>query len=211
MRACFSTKWSKDQIADIDDAFFRWGETNGKHYQLTFSRNYFCLIYRKDLIQKNNIGFPIKTWDDLIKAGVALNGKDETSGIQRYGLGQAFGLGKVDPPIFTYDTLTNQSADIFNADGTANWTTKEMVAALTRMSDMVKKYKITPEAAVSYDIEQVYQDFMAGRYAVITGASVRIPALRAGANFDPNSIELIHYPGNGKNGFRARPFFRAGQ
>jgi multiple sugar transport system substrate-binding protein len=54
---------------------------------------------------------------------------------------------------------------------------------------------------VSYNIEDVYQDFMAGKYAMITGASVRIPSLRAGANFDPNSIELIHYPGDGKAEF----------
>ncbi len=200
LESLFLNNWSKDQIADIDDAFFRWGETNGKHYQITFSRNYFSIVYRKDLIQKYNIDFPFHTWDALVKAAVKLNGKDETTGIQRYGLGQAFGLGKVDPPIFTYDALTHQK-DIFNSDGTANWTTKEMVAALTRMSEMVKQYKITPESAVSYNIEDVYQDFMAGKYAMITGASVRIPSLRAGANFDPNSIELIHYPGDGKAEF----------
>lgn len=200
LESLFLNKWPKDQVADIDDAFFRWGETNGKHYQITFSRNYFCIIYRKDLIAKNNVAFPFHTWDALVQGAVKLNGTDEKTGIQRYGLGQSFGLGKVDPPIFTYDALTHQP-DIFNKDGTANWTTPQMVAALTRMADMVKKYKITPESAVSYNIEDVYQDFMAGKYAMITGASVRIPALRAGANFDPSTIELIHYPGDGKSEF----------
>ena len=42
---------------------------------------------------------------------------------------------------------------------------------------------------------------MAGKYAMITGASVRIPALRQGANFDPQSIEIIHYPGDGSSPF----------
>jgi multiple sugar transport system substrate-binding protein len=69
------------------------------------------------------------------------------------------------------------------------------------MSDMVKKYKITPESAVNMNIEDVYQDFMAGKYAMITGASVRVPALRQGANFDKSSIEIIHYPGDGSTKF----------
>jgi len=200
LESLFLNKWSKEQIADIDDSFFHWGETNGKHYQITHSRNYFALIYRKDLLEKFNIAFPFKSWDDMIQAAVKMTGVDEKTGIMRYGLGQSYGLGKVDPPIFTYDALTHQP-DIFNADGSANWTTKEMVAAVTRMNDMVKKYKITPETAVNFDIEDVYQDFMAGKYAMITGASVRVPALRLGANFDPNSIEIIHYPGDGTGEF----------
>jgi len=195
LQSLFLDDWSEEEVADIDDAFFRWGETDGKNYQITFSRNYFSLIYRKDLLEKAGISLPFKSWDDFVQACVKLNGVDENTGIKRYGLGQAFGLGKVDPPIFLYDALTHQDEDIFHADGRANWTTPEMVEALSRMSDMIKKYQITPEGAVSYDIEDVYQDFMAGRYAIITGASVRIPQLREGANFDPSTIELIHYPG----------------
>jgi multiple sugar transport system substrate-binding protein len=200
LESLFLDDWTAEEIEDIDDSFFRWGETNGKHYQITHSRNYFALIYRKDLIEKFNIEFPFKSWDAMIQAAQKMTGVDETTGIMRYGLGQSFGLGKVDPPIFTYDALTHQE-DIFNADGTANWTTPQMVNAVSRMSDMVKKYKITPEEAVNFDIEDVYQDFMAGKYAMMTGASVRIPALRNGANFDPNSIEIIHYPGDGTEPF----------
>jgi len=200
LESLFLDKWTDDEIKDIDDAFFEWGETNGKHYQITHSRNYFALIYRKDLIEKYNVQFPFKTWDDMIQGAVKMTGIDEKTGIMRYGLGQSFGLGKVDPPIFTYDALTHQD-DIFNADGTANWTTPEMVVAVSRMADMVKKYKITPEEAVSFNIEDVYQDFMAGKYAMVTAASVRVPTLRAGANFDPSTIEIIHYPGNGTSDF----------
>jgi len=129
---------------------------------------------------------------------VKLTGKDPDTGLMRYGLGQAYGLGKVDPPIYTYEALTTQE-DIFNADGSANWTTDAMVNALTRMSDMVKKYGITPEEAVNFDIEDVYQDFMAGKYAMITAGSVRIPSIRNGVNFDPNTVELIHYPGDAES------------
>ncbi len=200
LESLFLDDWTEEEVSDINDSFFRWGETDGKHYQITFSRNYFSLIYREDLIKKYNIDFPFKTWDEMIQAAVKMTGVDEETGIMRYGLGQSFGLGKVDPPIFTYDALTHQP-DIFNPDGTADWTTKEMENAVARMSDMVKKYKITPESAVNFDIEDVYQDFMAGKYAMMTGASVRIPALRAGANFDPESIELIHYPGDGTADF----------
>jgi multiple sugar transport system substrate-binding protein len=200
LESLFLDDWSAEEIADIDDAFFEWGETNGKHYQITHSRNYFALIYRKDLLEKAGVQLPFKGWDDMVQAAVKMTGVDPATGMLRYGLGQSFGLGKVDPPIFTYDALTHQD-DIFNADGTANWTTPEMVRAVSRMSDMVKRYKVTPEEAVTFDIEDVYQDFMAGKYAMITAASVRVPTLRAGANFDPSTIEIIHYPGDGTSDF----------
>lgn len=200
LESLFLNDWSDEEIADIDDSFFRWGETNNKHYQITFSRNYFALIYRKDLLEEYNIDFPFASWDDMVAAAAKMTGEDPDTGLMRYGLGQAYGLGKVDPPIYTYEALTTQK-DIFNADGTANWTTDEMVNSLTRMSDMVKKYGITPESAVNMDIEDVYQDFMAGKYAMITGASVRIPAIRAGANFDPETVEIIHYPGDENSDF----------
>lgn len=200
LQSLFLDEWTDEEIDDIDDAFFRWGETDGKNYQITFSRNYFSLIYRTDLFEKHNISLPLKNWDELVEAAEKLNGIDQTTGIRRYGLGQAYGLGKIDPPIFVYDALTHQE-DIFHRDGRANWTTPQMVRALQRMSDMVHVSQITPEAAVTYDIEDVYQDFMAGRYAMMTGASVRIPQLRDGANFDPDTIELMHYPGDGSGDF----------
>ena len=200
LQSLFLDDWTQAEVDDIDDAFFRWGETDGKNYQITFSRNYFSLIYRKDLFEKHGISLPLRSWDGLVQAAVQLTGVDQATGIDRYGLGQAYGLGKIDPPIFVYDALTHQD-DIFHPDGRANWTTPQMVRALERMSEMVHRYQITPEAAVTYDIEDVYQDFMAGRYAMMTGASVRIPALRAGANFDPSTIELMHYPGDGSGDF----------
>jgi multiple sugar transport system substrate-binding protein len=64
------------------------------------------------------------------------------------------------------------------------------------MVDMITKHKITPETAVSYDQEEVFQDFTAGKYGMISGAAVRVPTLRREAKaFDPLSIQLIFWPG----------------
>jgi multiple sugar transport system substrate-binding protein len=190
----FLDDWTDAEIADIADSFWDWGAEPDRHYQITFSRNYFGLMYRQDLMDEYNIATPFQSWDDLIAAAQTLTGEDEEIGIQRYGLGQAFGTGKVDPPVFTYMALDRQG-DLFTEDGRAMFATPAVEESLEMMIDMVTEYGITPDTAVSYDQEQVFQDFIAGRYAMIVGAGVRVPSLRGQAsNFPGDSIRLGFYP-----------------
>ncbi len=190
----FLDDWTEEEVADISDSFWEWGAEPDKHYQITFSRNYFSLMYRQDLMDEYGISTPFESWDDLISAAQTLTGRDEEIGIDRYGLGQAFGTGKVDPPVFTYIALDKQGT-LFTEEGRAMFATPEVEESLQLMIDMITEYGITPETAVSYDQEQVFQDFIAGRYAMIVGAAVRVPTLRGQASsFPPESITLGFYP-----------------
>ena len=190
----FLNEWSNDEVADIDDSFFQWGITDGKHYQVTHSRNYFCPIIRQDLFDEYGLSSDIKSWSALISAAKKFNGTDANTGIQRWGMGQAFGTGKVDPPLFIYAMLDRQDS-LFTPDGKANWANRVGAESLQGMVDMITKHKITPETAVSYDQEEVFQDFTAGKYGMISGAAVRVPTLRREAKaFDPLSIQLILWP-----------------
>lgn len=190
----FIGDWSRSEVEDISDSFWDWGAQNGNHYQITFSRNYFSLMYRQDLFDQYGIETPLEDWDALIGAAQQLTGRDEELGLDRWGLGQAFGTGKVDPPIYTYIALDKQG-DLFTDDGRADFATPEVAESLDLMIDMITDYGITPETAVSYDQEELFQDFIAGRYGMIVGAAVRIPSLRSQAsNFPPESIRLAFYP-----------------
>ena len=190
----FLKTWSKEEIADVDDSFFKWGVTNGKHYQATFSRNYFSPMIRQDLFDEFGLSSDMKSWSDLTSAAIKLNGTDSKTGIKRWGLGQAFGTGKVDPPLFIYMQLADQES-LFAKNGKADWANPAGAKALQTMIDMITKQKITPDAAVPYDQEEVFQDFTAGKYGMISGAAVRVPKLRReAAAFDPLSIQLILWP-----------------
>ena len=84
----FLGDWSAEEIADVDDAFFQFGERDGKHYTLTLNKNCTGLFYREDLLKEAGLQVP-ETFEELYDSAKALTGTD-ASGIQRYGLGMSF-------------------------------------------------------------------------------------------------------------------------
>lgn len=62
----FLKDWTEEEIADIDDSFFNFGVRDGKHYQITHSRNYMAMYYRADLFEEKGLEVP-KTWDEFIE------------------------------------------------------------------------------------------------------------------------------------------------
>lgn len=191
----FLSEWSKEDLEDIDDAYWKFGNKDGKHYQVTLSRNYIALLYREDLLKEKGIELPFKSWDDLIDAATKLTEKDSATGLQRYGLGQAFSAESTDPQVFVPSAISKQG-DLFAEDGKANWSTDAGVASMELQLDMVRKYKVTPDNAVSSTVEDVYNDFKAGRYAMMIGAGVRVPTLQAESTFDGSTVQMTYFPGD---------------
>ena len=162
----FLSEWSEEDIQDVDDAFWRIGNKDGKHYQVTLSRNYISIIYRKDLLETKGIEVPIMTWDDLIVAAKELTEVDPETGIMRWGLGQAFATEQADPPLIVQGIL-NEQPSLFAEDGTARWSTEAGIRALEMLRNMILVHGITPESAVTSSVEDMYQEFSAGKYAMI--------------------------------------------
>ncbi|MFC5702645.1 ABC transporter substrate-binding protein [Cohnella faecalis] len=189
----FLNSWTPEDIKDIDDAYWAFGNKDGKHYQVTLSRNYIGILYREDLLAEKGIKVPFKTWDELIDAAVKLTEKDAATGIQRYGFGQAFSPESPDPQVFPPSLIQSQG-DMFTEGGKANWSTDAGVTAMNRQLDMVTKYKVTPDSAISSSVEDVYNEFKAGRYAMMIGAGVRIPTLQKESTFDGSKIQMTYFP-----------------
>lgn len=189
----FLGDWSEDEIADVDNVFWNFANKDGKHYQFTISPNYMSIIYREDLLEEKGIEVPFKTWDDFVDAAKKLTEEDPETGIMRYGFGQAFSMDAPNPSIFA-SALIEEQGDMFTEDGKANWSTDSGIKAMNLQLDMVREHGVTPEEAVSYTIEDLYNDFKSGKYAMITGAGVRIPTLQEEATFDPETIQQTHYP-----------------
>ena len=194
----FLKDWTEEEIADIDDSFFNFGVRDGKHYQITHSRNYMAMYYRADLFKEKELEVP-KTWDEFIEVCQKLTEVDPDTGIQRYGFGQAFNVDKVDPQIMT-SLLLDAQGNLFTEEGKADWANAAGEEALQFQLDCITKYGITPEAAVNLTGEELFTEFAAGKYAIITGGAVRVPTVRADVPFDPSAVQLMLYPSKDGNG-----------
>lgn len=188
----FLSDWSAEDVADIDDAFWQLGAGDGTHYQVTHSRNYFGVFYRKDLFEQKNIAQP-KTWDELIAAAQALTETDASTGIQRYGFGQALSVDKADSGVAATGLLDLQGS-LFSDTGEANWANDNGRQAFQLAIDLVDKHKVTPANALTMTPDDLYKDFSAGKYAMISGAGVRMGALQTDATFDPANIGFMLFP-----------------
>lgn len=184
--------WSDEEVADIDDAFWQFGTRDGNHYQITFSRNYITLYYRADLFEKYEIEIP-RTWDELIAAAQKLTGYDEELGVQRWGFGLGLSTEDVDAQLMTNMILSEQGT-LFNEDGTANWANDVGVKALDTMCKFITEYGITPETAVSTTGEDLWVDFQAGKYAMMSGGAIRVNTVRQNCVYDPSAVQIMLWP-----------------
>lgn len=190
----FLDDWNGDEVADVSDAFWRFGMQDGNHFQVALSRNYVAIMYRKDLFEEKGIDLPLSGIDELIEAAKVLTERDEDLGIQRYGLGQAFSRDRADPPLASALLLAEQG-EMYTEDGKANWATDAGVRAFETVADMVREHGITPESAVSKTVEDLYREFAAGQYAMIMGAGVRMPRVRSEITVtDPENVGFMLIP-----------------
>ena len=187
----FLGDWTAEEIADVDDAFFRFGERDGKHYTLTLNKNCTGLIYREDLLEKAGLSVPT-SFDELYETAKALTGKDE-SGIDRYGLGMSFSTETNDAQAIV-NWLLQENGGLFNEDGTANWANDAGLKAIDWTINCINT-GVTPAESVNTTIEDIYTEFAAGKYAMSIASAVRLSSLRQNASFDGSTIQFTPLPG----------------
>lgn len=188
----FLSDWTEEEIADVDDGFFRFSERDGKHYALTLSKNATVLFYREDLLENAGLSVPT-TFEEIADAAEVLTGTDEETGMQRYGLGMSFATENNDPQMII-NYLLQEQGELFHEDGTANWATDAGVDAVNWIVDCVDS-GITPAESVNTDIETIYTEFASGKYAMSVASGVRLASLRESATFDGSTIQIAPLPG----------------
>ena len=174
----FIHDWSDERRADITDSYYNLCNVDGAQYCLFTSRNYIGVLYRKDIFEEAGLdAAAIRTWEDFRAAAEALTATDANGNVTRWGFGQQFSPDFPDPQMYV-PLVLEQQGDIFNPDGTPAWATEAGVAAMTEMTSYVSDAGPTPPAAVNYSAEDLYEQFAAGRMAMITGASVRVSTMQ---------------------------------
>ena len=191
----FGEDLTKEEIADVDDVYWSFGNRDGKHYQFGLSRNIIGLVYRKDLFRDKGIEQPVQTWNEFISASKKLTGTDPNTGRKLWAVGMGFGTEKVTPSLAVSAMVAKQKK-IFRSDGRANWATPAGIEAMKLMIDMITVHGITPPEAASLSVEDIEQEFDAGKYAMTIIGAVRIPKVRREITATkPEEVSLMLWPG----------------
>lgn len=188
----FLGEWSDEDIADIDDSYFRFGERDGQHYVLSLSKNAIVVYYRSDLLEAAGKEVPT-TWDELFDVATALTGKDENTGIDRYGLGQAFSAVGSDSPLLA-NYFIDKQGDLFAEDGTANWANEIGVEGIEWIVNSIDS-GITPAESVNTNGEDMLVEFQSGKYGMVVGGAVRVPTIRDAVSYEPETVQIAETPG----------------
>lgn len=194
----FMADWTEEEWADADTPAFRGGVSNeGLHYQLPFSVNCIAMIYRSDLLEAAGYdvgdGSAFEDWDEFKDAVANLTvEKDELTGAKRYGYGSVFPASGGDT-ILVSNMLLDKTGKLWNEDGTAAWANEAGVSGVNLITDLYSGGYMS-DTALTDTIENLYEDFKAGKYAMINGPSTRLQNLIAGASFDPTTIRMMPYP-----------------
>lgn len=188
----FLDDWSQEEIDDIADAYFDFGERDGNHYILALSKNAIVLYYRSDLLEAAGKEVPT-TWEEIVDVAQAMTGTDEVTGINRYGLGQGFsGAGSDSPLLANY--IIDKQGGLFAEDGTANWANDIGVEAMEWTASTIE-LGITPAESVNTTGEDMLVEFQSGKYGMIACGAVRVPTVRDAVSFDPNTVQIAEVPG----------------
>lgn len=182
----FLGDWSAEEVADVDDAFFKFGEKNGKHYTLSLSKNAVCLYYRSDVLANAGCTIPT-TWEELYQVAKATT--DPAAG--RYGLGMAVGNTGDYPLISNY--ILDKQGTLFNEDGTARFATEAGVEAINYVKRFFDEGLIAPDCMNKVS-DDMMLEFQSGKYAMIPCGFVRIGTFKAQSSYDPRTIKVCPVP-----------------
>lgn len=155
--------WPEKETAD----FFNWDGTvvNGQRMAISIAQNVFTLLYRKDLFEEMKLS-PPRTWTEFVDVARKLTSKD------RWGFAYpASRTGSYFHVIYA-PLLWGAGGEVLDGQGRATFNTEPGAKALSFLRDLVKVEKVAPPEVLSFNLQDVMQGFMAGKYAmVIEGAN----------------------------------------
>lgn len=150
------------------------------------------VYYRKDLFRDAGIDpASIKSWNDLVAAGKKLQRT-------RDGRTEVWGFGVPLAPTRTESTpaligMIEGGNQIF--DGCkARFATPAGERALRFTADLILKEKITPQEALAQHVDDITDQFIAGRYAIAITSNLRFSAIARAATFGGDNVGVMAWP-----------------
>jgi multiple sugar transport system substrate-binding protein len=188
--------WKKNGLlADIFNEYaykkFLWKD---HYWGVPYNIDIRPIYYRKDLLEAKGIK-PPRNWDEFLAAAIALN--DPNNGV----FGVVYPAGNFHIAQHFYMSFMFQAGGgILDKDGNLIFgtTAKDAnVKALTFLTDLATKYKVTPPGIASYNTDEPHTIYLQGRAAFGLGTGGLIGRLmkESPAMFDKTGIlEVLEGP-----------------
>jgi multiple sugar transport system substrate-binding protein len=202
----FINNWSPQLRQENAGAYWDQCHVDGRHYCLFSSRNYIAIVYRPDLFREAGIDAEqVKTWDQFLDAARRLTVRDAQGQVTRWGFAQGLSEAQPDPNLMVPMLLAAQGS-LFTAEGRARFATPEGVEALKFETDLITRHNVSPRQSVTWTVDDLIEQFSAGRLAMQIGASVRVSSIQARLGRD--KVGLMLFPS--RDGRRPSPAVMAG-
>ena len=160
---------------------------DGAQYAIPFAPDVSVMLYNKDHFKAAGLD-PEKgpaTWDELIADAQLLTTPDH--------YGYVFGAGDPGTMMFTFvPYIWSNGGDVMSADGSKSMLGQpEAIEALQFGSDLVNKYKVTPEGITSYGWTESQDAFLTGKSSMIVLGSAAVWSMLTGKYDIDAGISLI--------------------
>jgi len=168
---------------DLDNELVRAASVGDALYGTGQSFMIYGLLTRSKFLEEAGVDpASIQTWDDLVAAAGQLTVKNGDE-VVRWGLCQNLGMTKVDPGLLLAHLLTDNPIAPFTETGRAQWANERGVEGIRRVVDLIKS-GVSPHDAINWNNDEMYDQFAAGRCAIVTGASVRVGNMQGATGDD---------------------------
>jgi multiple sugar transport system substrate-binding protein len=181
-----------------DDFFVKAGfdaaRDGNKLYALPLFHGASVVYYRKDLLKQAGIDpASLKTWDQLRTAAKKLTiDKDKDGRIDTWGFGMPLAPLKTEttPVLMSLVELDRPMLD----DCRANFAKEPGARGLRYVADLVTKDKVTPPEALTYNVDDITDQFIAGRYGIAIGSILRYSGMASKVAYGKENIGVLPWP-----------------
>ena len=194
--AAFADAWSDEEKGDFfAQAAWDAGKFDGKLLAVPVFHGGTVVYYRKDLFEAAGLDpASIKSWDDLLAAAKTLTKDNDGDGrIDVWGLGLPLAPQKTESTPVLISLIDELGGDLF--DGCAvDLANPTGVKALEYTAGLLTDAKVTPPDAITYTVDDVTEQFAAGRYAIAVTSILRYSVIEKTQQFGAENIGLLRWP-----------------
>ncbi|MBL8673052.1 MAG: extracellular solute-binding protein [Alphaproteobacteria bacterium] len=193
--ALLVSKWPQSKR---DDFFVKAGfdaaKDGAKLYALPLFHGASVVYYRKDLLKEAGIDpTSLKSWEAIREAARKLTvDKDKDGRIDVWGFGLPLSPAKTEttPVLMSMVELDKPMED----DCKARFATPAGERGLRLTADLVAKDKVAPQESLTYNVDDITDQFIAGRYAMAIGSILRYSGMAGKVAYGRDNIGVLPWP-----------------
>lgn len=191
----FASRLPADQVNDFVQMGWNAGLHDGKRHAVPLFMASTSILYRRDLFRAAGVNpDAIRTWDDLTAAAQKVTARSGDR-VDVWGFGTALTTERVGGTTAISSMLQSGPTAPWNAETcTANYATPVGVRMIETHVDWINKHRVMPQGVIATTAEDLLDQFVAGRYAMMVAATARVDAVRKMVRFGGENVGVLPWP-----------------